>query len=381
MSSICDSGEIYGMVSNYLSLVEYLHPIAEENHAIIADSVRSQSMALYFTAKKINTFMSDWRPEDLLSRRIQMLWRIFFQFLDKTDGNEKIVWVLQQLQSGLNQKSISSPDNPSLLEFFENTGLQIVPAEKEITNQTEIRNVELEPMWELFNEFLSFCLFESDSAIRENFIKDLRMLIGRKSGRALIEKLVKSMKKNKVEKLHIIKSDSFYFVKSPEGCYCLLYLTKLQKTKIFNISNSSEPFLISLYDPFNFVNLSHELTHMLNDMENHKEYVLRKNSPPLNPGYTNREEEITILVENLIIRSFHLPERKFHYEGTDPNADTESTSLVIDRFNLSGDRARLMHEAFGKITDPQLFYEASSIMTSSQIPYIPPLRLPKVLEN
>lgn len=382
MSSISNSDEIYGMLGNYLSLVEYLHPITEENDSIIADSVRSQSMALYFTAKKINIFMSHWRPEDYLGNYIQMSWGIFFQSLDKIDENKRIVFFLNQLKYGLNQKSISNPDYSRLPDFFRNTGLQIVPSEKEFTTDVEIHSNEIEEISQLFNQFLSVCLFAPNSAIRANVIKDVCMLLSRKPGRELIKNVVKSMEKHKIPVLFFAEGNAFYFHfnRSNKFSVSILYSLKVMLGKVFDISNNPNPFLITLYDPFNFISLSHELTHFLNYLEDEAGLDKRVNSPSLDYRYNNEEEELAILVENRILESFRLPQRKFHCPGISPDDDLNRTIRLIGQLNLAGDRARLMHQGVGELTDPQLLYETYCIINSLDIPYIPPLRLPKILQ-
>lgn len=362
------SRKVYSMIDNYLSLVDYLHPSDQKIDAIFSDSVRSHSMPLYFTAKSIDLPVSNWRPESNLDKLIKSNWQTFSQTLDREVSESNTLESFHQLKDLLSLNPRSTAYNSHLIsESFKNTGLQIVDSEKESTNQIEIRRHELKSLERNLRSFLDACIFEPNSKIREKVEKDLSMIMSRKSGRVLIEKLLELMQKKNISGLRFIESDTFLFYGNfLHQCFHLFYPRKLKSTLIFEIYQKSSPLLISLYNPFNFTNLYHELVHFYHYLKDENLHVLLSQRKALDLRNGSQEEERTIFKENKLLKAFHLPLRRFHVSGIEPSEDPDLKAKWIQALALNGDFLRSQNQIE---------------KGGAEGPYIAPLSVPQILKK
>ncbi|MBS0625389.1 MAG: hypothetical protein JSS32_05005 [Verrucomicrobia bacterium] len=322
--NISNNREIRSYIRNYIALAEYRKLPAED----LATQLFSHSQPHMFMAYSLNKKISLWNPGSNEDLRIQEVWNRLFSSLTQKNV-EGVVQSVNQLKEACPAK-----EN---LDLFPHLGLEIVSNDLPPL-PAEVHLEEYEEMQKLYGDLMAHISVQSDADDFADLVsEDLQWILRSAKGRELLGEIV-FLLKEKNSTLIITESNETQILKDKENpsifhfCFSRTAATYVNQTDLG---------LITLYMPFRFVGLAHELEHFRKMLSNPDEFNRDRQTAASHPLLSNKEEERVITTHDApFLKSYYLFERFYHWGGVNIEYPDEFNFCLASRAGLSGDLLR-----------------------------------------
>lgn len=300
----------------------------------------------------LNSWINQSQVDNQVDSHLKKVWQIFYASLCSERTLDTFAITIKSLRE---LEKFYPPSRN--LGIFKDTDLLLYPDTQEGPIPLNgIRESSFRDLIHLYFKFFSHLRLTGSEEFNQKFLKDIRTILSRPLGRQLIQEIVNKMPLH-FQLIEIRPSASCKYF---PGKFIEVICFSLEMMYMIQVLPNGESATIK--SP-SFINLAHELIHLLHKLNGHYVHIDRQNpDPSLRRLDTNREERRTIygncgteqspachpptlINENNLRRQFiGLLLRNSHHSGVPHEGCAECNFKFAVRYGINGNVRRLIHK-------------------------------------